>query len=232
MGWIRLLKKFCVVFPPQDLNEKSSAEEAQNAGNEKDKPRSPPEPTDEKGSIITSSSSPNLTQLRHSPRISRVTSESSGNSDDNISGKHSSHSRSPWVAALTGSKRLPPPIEITDAMIRLETVISNQKLKEMFIKRLVSFQGDYMTRIRFIGAIEKYDEVEDKDEQKNRLLKIVEMFLKKGSMFEINLSDARKNLIVNDHQYNQLWEAKKEILSELTENPEILQILDEVEAMD
>ena len=126
---------------------------------------------------------------------------------------------------FSSSKKLPP-IEMTEDMCRLEKIVCDPKLTQLLIQKLLTIRGDFITKIRFISAVEKFDEIDDKNEQKLRAGKIIEMFFTEGSMFETSISEERKNLIVKEGKYSQFWEARKEVLRDLCGNDDILALID------
>ena len=164
-----------------------------------------------------------------------TTDGSGSKTPEKRSSKRSSRKLSRKGSKLAGifftPKKLPA-VEITDSMIRLETLVQSEKLRGELVQRLVVLPGDFVVKLRFCAAVDHFDNASDKDDQKNLANTIIETFLNPNSMFKISLNEDRREAIVSDGMLNQLLEAKREILEEMTRNPEVMKIVDSVESMD
>jgi len=124
-------------------------------------------------------------------------------------------------------------VMMTDSMIRLETLIQSDKAKQRLVQEMLALQGDYSVKIRFCSAIETFDAAIDPNEREALAQTIIQTFLAHGCLFYISsLSDARYNAIVVQNNYNQLLDAKREVLQELSQVPEVMQIVNYVETLD
>ena len=125
------------------------------------------------------------------------------------------------------------PVMMTDEMIRLETVIQSDKGRQRLVQELLALRGDFSVKVRFCSAVEKFDSAVEEQEQRSLANSLIQTFLAHGCLFYISsLSTARYHAIVVDGNYNQLLDAKREVLDELTRNPEVMRIVDHVETLD
>lgn len=122
---------------------------------------------------------------------------------------------------------------MTDEMIRLETIIQQDKGKHRLVQELLTVRGDHAVKVRFCSAVDKFDACQDEAEREALAHTLVQTFLSYGCLFYIpSLSDARYNAIVHEHNYNQLLHAKREVLEDLSRNPDVMRMVDMVESMD
>jgi hypothetical protein len=127
----------------------------------------------------------------------------------------------------------PQPVVMTDDMIRLETLIQTDKAKQRLVQEVLTLRGDYSVKIRFCSAIDTFDAAVEQSERDALAQTIIQTFLAHGCLFYISsLSDARYVAIVIQNHFNQLLDAKREVLEELSRIPEVMEIVNHVETLD
>jgi len=122
-------------------------------------------------------------------------------------------------------------VVFTDEMIRLETVIQSLKGRQLLIQDLVKLPGFQSVKVRFIVAVDQTDNMEDKEERARLQSKLVETFVVKGGLFTLALKPERAQAIIDGSTEN-LYQARREILEELAGNPQVMEIIGVVEAID
>ena len=121
----------------------------------------------------------------------------------------------------------------TDEMIRLETVILSPKGRQLLIQDMLALPGDVAVKVRFIAAIDTWDDADAKEERARLAQKIVDTFVYKGSMFAIStLKPERVQALVTNGEFDQLFFARKDVLEELSKHEAVMQIVGNVEAID
>jgi len=161
-----------------------------------------------------------------------------GGFDADDCGSVSSFQARPYSKKLSkliifGEREMLPFVPTTDAMVRLDTVIQSDKGRTRLIHKVLGTQGDCAIKIRFCSAVDKFDSVVDEKERKALGEALVELFFGPSSMFNIgdSLSNARRRVILNGN-YNQLLDAKREILDELTKIQSFMSFVAEIESKD
>lgn len=164
-------------------------------------------------------------------RSSRNEDEASTNEDKRKS-KNLSKVPSKLKILFTKGER-PHFIAMTDEMIRLETVIQSEKGRKKLIDELLVLKGDFSVKVRFCYAIEQFDNCVGDDRERAALaLSLIDMFVRDGGMFHVALSEVRKQAILVDGNFNQLLDAKREVLDELSKNENVMKFVNMVEALD
>lgn len=189
----------------------------------------------------SSDPSPSTTSPRSSARISKkLANPLDGGDSPGLrpkSGRLSKYASPAMLMSLVPGKANMAFVATSDEMVRLDTVIHSEKGRQELVSKLIALPGDFVTKIRFCSAVEQYDSQtgesqEDRDRKLMQGVGICDMFLREGSVFYIQLSEARRDFIVEGNNFGHLVEAKREILLELSENPAVMQIVDDVEGMD
>lgn len=124
------------------------------------------------------------------------------------------------------------PVEYTDEMARLETLIQSDRVRSVLIQRLIALKGDFSVKVRFCAAVDRYSDETDREESARLCSKIVSMFLAPNSMFLITTLNAARVQAVLDGELSQLGAVKRDVLTELSQDPAVMAIVDEVEEMD
>jgi len=130
-----------------------------------------------------------------------------------------------------GSSERPHIVQMTDEMVRLETVIISEKGKKKLIEELLAMRGNFSVKVHFCSAVERFDASGEDKERSVLAQSLVEMFLVPGCMFYITMSEPRRQAIL-DGNFNQLLDAKREVLEELSKNADVMRIVDFVETLD
>ena len=94
--------------------------------------------------------------------------------------RKSLHSR---LFSHTGSQKSLHPY--TDEMIRLEDVIVSQPKRNLLVHDLIAIQGDVIMKIRFIAAVDQYENCENLEDRKKLGQKLIETFVE-GGLFTIS----------------------------------------------
>ena len=134
---------------------------------------------------------------------------------------------------IFGKSERPQFVIMTDEMIRLETIIQSDKGRHRLVQELLSMPGDYSVKVRFCSAVDTFDSASDEHDRNMLAQSLVNTFLTHGCLFYINsLSEGRYHSIVTEGKYNQLLNAKREVLEELASNAEVMSKVEYIESLD
>jgi hypothetical protein len=85
------------------------------------------------------------------------------------------------------SKTLAFPKRIMNSEMKLlNESIANKKSRSKLILALLRLKGDYAVKVRFICAVQDYEQTSDKHQKKTKGEMIIHTFVKPGSMFQMN----------------------------------------------
>lgn len=118
----------------------------------------------------------------------------------------------------------------TDEMVRLEDMILSAKGRPLLIHDSLKLKGDIGVKVRFITAVDQYDEATSSEDKKRLGSKIVETFVE-GKMFHLTALDDELGQVLAEGRYGFLLDARRRVLEELSLDGEVMKIVDNIEGL-
>lgn len=121
------------------------------------------------------------------------------------------------------------PIIITDGMLNLLTCIAHAETRKKLIHQLMAIKGGLSVQVRFIAAVEQYENTtNDLVEQRRLGEQIIAIFVEdETGRFAVTLHEDTRKFLAVEGFLNFLPYAKLEVLDELAKREDVMEMIGE-----